>query len=240
MDGLLSGKLTYVFLVSILDATVLALAALLWFRRSVQTLMRRRGTGAEIRTQDRDQSIADRPEPNAPAELSFAMFEAADNKFAARQTSMDPDTLLRRRLLVAYGLGAAAYAIVITTLQLGGEEPSYPWVAWLGRWWQNMWPVLPALAALLVLDRRAMIRLVGWYLLVGVAAVSLFTLAGQMLHGTFNTAPITNVYWLLLGLAWAVWAPLALIAVSGWRRIRAVMPLALAGTLAFGFALTVR
>ena len=120
----------------------------------------------------------------------------------------------RRRLFVAYVLGAAAYSIVITTLQFGGEEPSYPWVAWLGRWWENTWAVLPTLAALLVLDRRARVRLVGWYLLIGVAAVSLFTLAGQVLHGTFNTAPITNVYWLLLSLAWTVWVPLALIAIS--------------------------
>ena len=134
-------------------------------------------------------------------------------------------------------LGAAAYSVVITTLQFAWEEPPLPSVAWLARWWENTWPLVPALAALLVLDRRATVRLVGWYLLIGVASVLLFTLAGQVLRGTFNTAPITNVYWMVLSLAWSVWLPLILILLSGWRRIRAVMPLALAGTLAFGFAL---
>jgi hypothetical protein len=238
MDGLLSGKLAHVFLVSIFDAALLALAALLWFRRSVQTLMRRRGKDDnQTAATDRQQTSGDCGQPDMPAQLSFALFEAADKEATAKSPSTAPATPLRRRLLVAYVLGAAAYSIVITTLQFGGEEPGYPWVAWLGRWWENTWPVLPALAALLVLDRRATVRLVGWYLLIGLGAVSLFTLAGQVLRGTFNTAPITNVYWLLLSLAWTVSAPLALIAISGWRRIRAVMPIALAGTLAFGFAL---
>jgi hypothetical protein len=238
MDGLLSGKLAHVFLVSIFDAALLALAALLWFRRSVQTLMRRRGKDdSETAATDRQPTSGHCAQPGMPAVLSFALFEAADKQATAQSPSTAPATPLRRRLLVAYVLGAAAYSIVITTLQFGGEEPGYPWVAWLGRWWENTWPVLPALAALLVLDRRATVRLVGWYLLIGLGAVSLFTLAGQVLRGTFNTAPITNVYWLLLSLAWTVSAPLALIAISGWRRIRAVMPIALAGTLAFGFAL---
>lgn len=238
MDGLFSGKLAYVFLVSIFDAALLALAALLWFRRSVQTLMRRRGKDdSETAATDQPRPNDARAQPDMPAQLSFALFEAADKEATAKSPSTAPATPLRRRLLVAYVLGAAAYSIVITTLQFGGEEPGYPWVAWLGRWWENTWPVLPALAALLVLDRRATVRLVGWYLLIGLGAVCLFTLAGQVLRGTFNTAPITNVYWLLLSLAWTVSAPLALIAISGWRRIRAVMPIALAGTLAFGFAL---
>lgn len=238
MDGLLSGKLTYVFLVSIFDATVLALAALLWFRRSVQTLMRRHGaSGTEAAGMHPEQSSVDRAEPGTSTDLAFALFESADDQLSAQSRSIELELPMRRRLLAAYGLGAAGYSLVITALQLGGEEPSLPWVAWLGRWWENAWPVIPTLVALLVLDRRAMVRLVGWYLLIGVAAVSFFTLAGQVIRGTFNTAPITNMYWLLASLAWTVWAPLTLIMISGWRRIRAVMPLALAGTLAFGFAL---
>ncbi len=237
MDGLLSGKLTHVFLVSILDATVLALAALLWFRRSVQTLMRRRGTSTEAVATVQDQPSVDRPDPGTPTDLSFALFESNADQSTAQPLTSEQELPLRRRLLVAYVLGAAAYSVVITTLQFAWEEPPLPSVAWLARWWENTWPLVPALAALLVLDRRATVRLVGWYLLIGVASVLLFTLAGQVLRGTFNTAPITNVYWMVLSLAWSVWLPLILILLSGWRRIRAVMPLALAGTLAFGFAL---
>jgi hypothetical protein len=238
MDGLLSGKLAYIFLVSIFDATLLALAALLWFRRSVQTLMRRRGKiDSETAAKDHQQPGAGRSEPGVPAHLLFALFESAAEQATKRSPSIVPSIPLRRRLLVAYVLGAAAYSAVITTLQFAWEEPPLPWVAWLARWWENTWPLVPALAALLVLDRRATVRLVGWYLLIGVASVLLFTLAGQILRGTFNMAPITNVYWMVLSLAWSVWLPLILILLSGWRRIRAVMPLALAGTLAFGFAL---
>ena len=53
--------------------------------------------------------------------------------------------------------------------------------------------------------------------------------------GTLNTAPLTNVFWAMVGLVWAAWLPLALIAVTGWRRVRAVTPLVLAATLLFGF-----
>lgn len=235
MDGLLSGKLAHVFLVSILDAALLSLLALLWFRRSVQTLMRRRGKSTEVAATDPRQPSVDPAEPGSPAELSFALFESAEERSIA--PSSEQEMPMRRRLLVAYGLGAACYSLVITTLQLAWQEQSLPWVAWLGRWWENTWPVIPTLAALLVLDRRALVRFVGWYLVIGIACIALFTLAGQVLRGTFNTAPITNVYWLVLSLGWTVSVPLFLILISGWRRIRAVMPLALAGTLAFGFSL---
>ena len=186
---------------------------------------------------DRDQPGVDRAESSVSAELSFALFECGGVQSTAQPSSTGQEPAARQRLLIAYTLGAAAYSLVITTLQLAGQDPGLPWVAWLGRWWENTWPVIPALVALLVLDRASMVRLVGWYLLAGVAAVSFFTIAGQVIRGTFSTAPITNMYWLLVSLAWAVWAPLVLILISGWRRIRAVMPLALAGTLAFGFAL---
>ena len=47
---------------------------------------------------------------------------------------------------------------------------------------------------------------------------------------------MTNVYWLLVTLVWTATAPLVLVLLTGWRRIRAVTPLALAATLFFGFA----
>jgi hypothetical protein len=89
--------------------------------------------------------------------------------------------------------------------------------------------------ALLVLNRAGIVRLTMQYLIGGVLAIALFTLAGQLLRGTLNTAPLTNVFWAVVGLGWAAWLPLALIAVTGWRRVRAVTPLVLAATLLFGF-----
>jgi hypothetical protein len=64
----------------------------------------------------------------------------------------------------------------------------------------------------------------------------LVTFSGQLVRGTFNTAPLTNVYWFIAGLALEASIPLALLLVTGIRRIRSVLPLALATTLASGFA----
>jgi hypothetical protein len=108
-------------------------------------------------------------------------------------------------------------------------------VAWLVEWWTNLWPLVPTLAALLVLDRPITRRVALLYVLGGAIAICLFTLAGQLLRGTLNTAPLTNVFWGVVSLAWAAWVPFLLIVLTGWRRVRAVMPLALAGTLLFGF-----
>ena len=47
---------------------------------------------------------------------------------------------------------------------------------------------------------------------------------------------MTNTYWLLLLLGYTAAAPLVLLLVTGWRRIRAVAPLVLSITLLFGFA----
>jgi hypothetical protein len=46
---------------------------------------------------------------------------------------------------------------------------------------------------------------------------------------------VTNVYWGLVGLGWSASVPFALVVFTGWRRVRAVLPLALAATLMFGF-----
>jgi hypothetical protein len=89
--------------------------------------------------------------------------------------------------------------------------------------------------ALLVLDRPIAWRLVLLYVLGGAIAIFLFTAAGQLLRGTLNTAPLTNIFWAVVSLAWTASIPFAVILLSGWRRVRAVMPLALAGTLLFGF-----
>jgi hypothetical protein len=137
--------------------------------------------------------------------------------------------------MIAYGVGAALYAIVITALKFRGESPTPPFVAWFGDAWINAWPVVPTLVFLLVLDRATTVRMWAGYVGIGALALSLVTLSGQVLRGTLNTAPLTNVYWLLVALLWTAVPPLVLLLVTGWRRIRAVTPLALAATLFFGF-----
>ena len=141
------------------------------------------------------------------------------------------------RLIVAYSVGAAAFAAVITCFKFWTESPPLPAVAWLVDWWTNLWPIVPTLVALLVLDRPITRRLVLLYVLGGATAIFLFTLAGQVIRGTFNTAPLTNIFQAVVYLAWTASFPFAVIVLTGWRRVRAVLPFALAGTLLFGFGL---
>ena len=124
---------------------------------------------------------------------------------------------------------------MITGFKFWAASPPLLAVVWLIEWWTNLWPVVPTLVALLVLDRPIALRLALLYVLGGAIAICLFTAAGQLLRGTLNTAPLTNIFWGVVSLAWTASIPFAVIVLTGWRRVRAVMPLALAGTLLFGF-----
>ena len=175
------------------------------------------------------------PPPAAPAPaINFALFEAVKGS----QTSEVGDRIALGRLGMAYCVGAALHAAVITVLIWAPESPTLPAAGWIAQWWIYAWPVVPTLGALLVLSLRSTFRLVVLYLAAGSALVAAVTLLLQLARGSLNSAPVTNVFWMLAGLAWLAWAPLALLAVIGWRRVRGVMPLVLAATLLFGFAST--
>jgi hypothetical protein len=230
MDAL-PGKLIWVFVVSIFDAALLAWLALRWYRRSVRRLMRGTAAGpASAPTEAREDPVPATPPSGTDGfQLAEEPGEASAVPPFAWQTGS-------RRVIVAYCLGAAAYASVITALKFLPESSPLPPVAWLVEWWTQTWPILPTLVALLVLDRPMVLRLVLSYVGVGALVIALFTLGGQLLRGSLNSAPLTNVFWALLNLGWAASIPLALIIITGWRRVRAVMPVALAGTLLFGLA----
>lgn len=234
MTDLLPGQLAYVFGVSILDAALLSWVALLWYRRSVRRLMRERGPETVAPPAEPQQTAAPIAHTSSNERLEeFSLTEEPPESTTAR-TSIIPRAG-QRRVMLAYAAGAAAYAAVITTLKFTAEPSPLPAVAWLAEWWMNTWPIVPTLVALLVLDRPAIVRLALHYLVGGAIAIALFTVVGQILRGTLNTAPLTNVFWAMVGVGWAAWLPLALIAVTGWRRVRAVTPLVLAATLLFGF-----
>ena len=137
---------------------------------------------------------------------------------------------------MAYCVGAALFSAVISAAS-ATELPSVRVTAVFGMWWINAWPVVPTLIVLLLLDRRSGVRLVAGYALCGSALLAALTFLLQMWRQSFNTAPITNIFWLNAGIVATAWLPLALILISGWNQIRAVMPLALASTLFFGLGL---
>jgi hypothetical protein len=235
MGGLLTGQLAYVFLAAILDAAVISWIALRWYRRSVRRLMWQRGSLSSS-------SAAVEPTPGPPSAstraaspepLTVAVFDGPD---AAPGTRTQHAGTNRRRLSIAYVIGAALHSAIITSFFLGFDT-SLPVAAWFVQWYVFAWPIVPTLAAVLVLNRSEVIRLAVGYVVAGGIATAAVTLAGQALRGSFNDAPLTNVYWFILSLAWAAALPLALIVLTGWRRIRAVTPVAFSATLLFGFAL---
>ena len=209
VTDLLPGQLAYVFGVSILDAAFLSWVALLWYRRSVRRLMREGGPDAVTPPAEPRQPAV----PTAHTSPDDQLEEFSLTEEPPESTNVRSSVIPRagqRRVILAYAAGAAAYAAVITTLKFTAEPSPLPAVAWLVEWWTNTWPIVPTLVALLVLDRPAIVRLALRYVIGGAIAIALFTVVGQLLRGTLDTAPLTNVFWAMVSLGWAAWLPLAL------------------------------
>lgn len=256
--GPLEGQLIQYFLIAVLDAAFLSWFVILWYRRRMLALM----STASLRG---GEAVADHPaqgRPEAPestaAPSSFRLelvnadtaeepavdvgrnFSSAEAEANAATTpTASRERRVRPRIVAAYATGAALYSAIITGVTFGPDAAALPLAGWFAQWWIFMWPIVPTLALLLALDRRASLKLAAAYLGIGCLAVVLITIVGQMLRGSFNSAPVTNVYWMLVSLAWAATAPLCLILVTGWRPIRGVMPMVMAATLLFGAAMMV-
>jgi hypothetical protein len=232
MDSLFAGKLAYFFAIAIADAALLSWAVLRWFRRTVRTLMSQRG-GAAAPSGAVLQTPAPLPARATPADPAFAVFEigGAAGRPPVRSGRAHP---LRRRLVLVYGIAAAAHSLVMTALEIGADPPGISPVGVFARWWVNAWPLVPTLIALLVLGRGKSARLAVTYLGAGAVSVALLTLLLQGVRGVVTIAPLTNAGWFVVSLAWTAAIPVLLLLITGWRRIRAVTPLALAGTIVFG------
>ena len=233
MDSLVSGKLSYVLLVGIVDAAILSWLALVWFRRAVRRLMRQRAGDVTATSAARaERGPAPMSPDKTPRVPTFAIFEPDGRRSAQGWLPAIPG---QGRLLVVYGVAAGLHALAITAFQLH-QQAEVTWISALARWWVNTWPLVPALIALLVLDWRQSVRLGGVFVLSGAVVLALLTLVSRGLRGTIDFVPVTNTYWLLLLLGYTAAAPLVLLLVTGWRRIRAVAPLVLSVTFLFGFA----
>lgn len=255
--GPLQGQLIHYFLIAVLDAAFLSWLAIAWYRRRMLALMSAASlAGDEAPTAPRGHGRPSASETAvAPSDLRLSLVDgdagpagqvgrdlgAAEQRVVGRDFSPADtrDRRVRLRLVAAYATGAALYSAVITGLRFGPEAATFPLVAWFAEWWIIMWPIVPTLALLLALDRRGSVRLAFKYLGIGCLAVVLITLAGQVLRGSFDSAPVTNVYWMLVSLVAVASIPLVLILVTGRRSIRGVTPMAIATTLIFGASLLV-
>lgn len=230
MTDTLPSELINLLIVSVIDAALLSWIALWWYQRSVSAITSARPTSSGPAEWS--------PPPPATAVMAGAFPLEAKRPVHAATTEVDPHDVLvsRRRIAAAYTLGALAFAGTITAAKFV-EEPTLKPAAVLALLWVYAWPVWPVLAALLACNRREWITLLVRYLLAGLGGVALLTLVTQALRGTIDTAAITNVVQSVAVLLITASIPFALVTLTGIRRVRAVMPLALAATLLFGLGM---
>jgi hypothetical protein len=238
MMDLLPGEIGYVFMISVLDAALLSWLALRWYRRSVFTLMRRRDS-VPIDLHDQDASDVASSAPDSatlPAQLTFLMNDGPAPVGAAGTRSGWMLAAHRGRVVMAYGAGAALYSLVVTIAMMAVAGAQRPIPAWFAVWWAHGWLIVPTLITVLVLERTSAMALAAVYVVAGSVLVSIVTLANQVVHGRYNSAPLTNMYGIVELIGVTALFPLCLVMLTAWRRIRGVMPLALAGTVLFGLA----
>ena len=230
MTDTLTGELINLLLVAVIDAALLSWIALWWYQRSVSaiTATRRASPASESSS----------PPPPVPAFTAGAFPLEAKSGVNAATPEVDPEDVSasRRRIAAAYTLGALAFATTIAVAKFV-EEPTMRPAAVLALLWVYAWPVWPALAVLLACNRRQWLTLLARYMVAGLGGVALVTLVTQALRGAIDTAVITNAVRALAVLLITVSIPLALVTLTGIRRVRAVMPLALAATLLFGLGM---
>ena len=232
MGDVLSGQAVYVFWMSVIDAAILSWIAVRWYGRSMRALMNAPAArDAGPPPPDPTSPATGPPAIHSPLLVALFASERAQETPASRSARLPG----RRRLVTAYSAGAAAFAVIVAWVELTGESVSL--MGWFARGWANAWPIVPALIVLLALNWREALRLLAIYLGLGALLVVLLTAGLQLRRGALDAAPLTNVYWFLVGLAVVASIPAALVLVSGSRRLRAMMPLALAATLWFGLGL---
>lgn len=240
--GPLQGQLIQYFLIAVLDAAFLSWLLIVWYRRRMRALMSASSVGRDF-SPAAESPAAERAVGRdfGPAAESPAAEHAVGRDFspAGETPAVAREHNVRRRIVVAYATGAALYSAIITGARFGPEAATFPLVGWFAQWWIIMWPIVPTLALLLALGRRESLALAAKYIGIGCLAVMLITLASLALRGSFDTAPVTNIYWMLVSLAYLASAPLVLIVVTGRRPIRGVMPMAMATTLLFGAGMLV-
>jgi hypothetical protein len=235
VDTTLNGELGYAFVVSVFDAAILSWIALQWYRRSVSRIMRR-PAGFSDPPEPKESGSSAASASSSEGEPLMTVFESS--KLSPISTAQSLPAGVWRRLTIAYGIGAFLYSVVMTTAISISMWPVTV-AAIVAQLWANAWLVLPALIALLLLDWKRSLGLSGLFVTVGVVLVPIVGIANQAARGAPITSPLSNAFNSIVLLVQFTYVPLFLLALTGRRRIRAVMAPALAGTLLFGFGLFV-
>jgi hypothetical protein len=226
---ILPGQLAFLVVVATFDAAWLGWLTLRWYQRAVIRLMRRRPS------EEAASELVEHAVPTAsPTDGSFNAAPTA----GTQRLRHDSQTGMARRVAFAYGAGAVLFSTVVSVALIAATGDTNPANVAAGMW-IFAWPIVPSLGLLLAYDRRRTLLLAAAYLCIGAVVVAAVTIVSQALSGAIDAAPLANVYRAIARLFNTISVSVVLVAITGWRRARLVMPLALATALIFGAALLI-
>lgn len=214
----MTGELWFHFASAILMTAVVSSVVVTWYRRAV---VRSMGVAGDAPTEvdPRFEQALPAPWPGVPV----APRSREDSATSAERQ-------LRRRAIVAYGLGGLAASTVMTALflvALGEAQPLQIFTLL----YAFCWPIVPTLSFLLGLSRTRTLVAFAAYIGIGALMILILSLAaGRGLLSLQNTTAFLQF------LAVKASIPLLIILFTSGTRIRSVAPLVLAGLLVFSFS----
>lgn len=217
MTPIASGELIYAITTAVLAAFIVTWILLSGYRRAVARTMRTASAQADL-----ELSMAS---PMAPSPApSFA-----PSALAVRSAIDAAAT--RRRLALVYGAAFGLSSLVLAlplTWEIVRESGAESWPGLLANWMALWAPSVVLVDALLAASRRStLIALIAAWLIVVLSASALPALA-RLIAGNYSMAGLAANAWQASGLFLLnAIPPLALIYITGRRRIRNVLPLIL-------------
>ena len=217
MTPIASGELIYAITTAVLAAFIVTWILLIGYRRAVARTMRTASAQADL-----EFSMAS---PMAPS-LAPSFAPSAQ----AVRSAIDA-AATRRRLALVYGAAFGLSSLVLAlplTWELVQESGAESWPGLLANWMALWAPSVVLVGALLAASRRStLIALIAAWLIVVLSASALPALA-RLIAGNYSMAGLAANAWQASGLFLLnAIPPLALIYITGRRRIRNVLPLIL-------------
>lgn len=231
----LPGQLTIYFFSAILIAVAASAVVILLYRRAVLAGMLAKSRIEEgVGTWKRGMARMPTPAiPSTPPELTLVEIDATSG-FARETTAYDAAArALQYRLALVYAGAAPVPALATSLLQLylyGIEGDLSRLIACTGQYLPLVFSTLGAMLVwrpLTVVKAFLLCTLAMCLLVIGVSFVS------HGLRGEWDPALVRNGYWFLVLLLVTAPLPFLLLALTGSRRLRAVVPMALTGLLLF-------
>jgi hypothetical protein len=218
-----AGELIHAITIAVLTSFIVTWVLLAGYRRAVARTMRTASAQADL-----DPSMVSQIAP--PAAPSAPPVQAAIGA-----------TATRRRLALVYGAAFALSALVLAlpfTWKLVQESGFASWPGLFANWMTIWAPSVVLICALLAASRRStIVALIAAWLLVVLSVTALPAIV-RLMTGNYSMAGLAANAWQgsLLFLVNAI-PPLALVYITGRRRVRNVLPVVLVMVLLLSFLL---